>query len=201
MPAYPPQTGFQPAMPMGVGNEYYGVPHLPPEEQQYSRAYDQIENYGSIIKDLTDTEEMLLKWELQLTGKTFDEKGNIVDDERNKPRIKDIQVAKELIALVRSIANQNTHFSGFEDKDVYHSLDALNYSLNRWMMFQGDKIPRLYRQKLSLEAMNICKASLMKANKALILQWSKGNIKEGTTTNYNPNGKKSMFSWLFPGNK
>ena len=186
--------------------QYYLPPEAlqPPQqdpyvEPQYDRDFDQVERYGSIIKDLTDTEKYLEEYELRLIGKTRDKDGKVIVDPLSKAIIKDEQSARDFIELIRSVANQNTHYSGFDEKDVITSLMALNHTINRWMMFQHEKIPRLYRQKLAIEAMNIAKASLLKANKALILQWSKGNIKEGQNFNYNPNQEKQgMFSWLFP---
>lgn len=181
--------------------ENYGMPPVgaPPVAPRYEENTDLVDSpRGSIIKDLTDTEAMLLNYELSLCGLMINEEGKIVKNPEIDPRITDRRVAKEFVDTIRSIANQNTHFSGFEDKDVGNSLMALNYTINRWMMFQSGKIPRLYRQKLSLEAMNLTKASLMKARKALILQWSKGTIREGRTEHYSPNEKKGMFDWLMP---
>ena len=189
---------MQPQYPQDINYYQPGIPqNAPPEYQNI----DQIESYGSIIKDLTDTDKLLEDYELRLLGKKKED-NRIVKDHTVTPRIKDEQTAKDFIEIIRSIANQNTHFSGFEEAEIYKSLMALNYTMNRWMMFQREKIPRLYRQKISLEAMNIAKASLMKANKGLILQWSKGNIKEGQNINYNPNERKrGMLDFIFPPRK
>ena len=64
---------------------YYEGPEGYPQQQElpyeYERGYDQIENYGSIIKDLTETEQMLIAYELRLTGKRINDKKEIVKDE------------------------------------------------------------------------------------------------------------------------
>lgn len=166
--------------------------YMPPPE--YDRNFDQIDQYGSIIKDLTAVDELLNRYELRLLGKKENDMGEVVTDENLKPMITDEQAAKEFVEMIRSVANQNTHFTGFEQGDILNSLNALNYTMNRWLMFQGEKIPKMYRQKLSLEAMNIAKASLHKAKRHLILSWSKGNIKEGQQVNYNPNQKPGFLS-------
>lgn len=187
--------------PYGIQPQYYDEPQVIPQEipPEYERGFDQIENYGSIIKDLTDTEKLLFDYELRLTGKKLNDKGEVIRDKTLNPLINDEQTAKEFVEIIRSVANQNTHFSGYDDNDVYNGLQALNYTVNRWLMIQKNKVPIHYRQKISLEAMNICKASLKKANKALILQWSKGNIKEGRNVNYNQGQqKRGLFDWFMP---
>ena len=177
-------------MPVDVGGYQQ---ELPP---QMDRDFDEIENYGSIIKDLTDTEKFLQKYELRLVGKKLDDNGNAVDDVGIKPRVKDERIAREFVEMIRSVANQNTHFSGFEKEDIYNSLNSLNYTMNRWLMFQGENIPLRYRGKLSMEAMNIAKASLHKANKALLLKWSKGSITEGQQITAHPSEKRNFLDFF-----
>jgi len=176
-----------------IGN--YAPNELPP---QYSKDFDQIESYGSIIKELTDTEKLLDNYELSLTGKKKDENGKIVKDKKLTPIIYNDQTAKEFVDMIRCVANQNTHFSDFEEKDIYNALNAMNYTMNRWMMFQGTKIPIRHRQKLSFEAMNIAKASLHKAKKFRILQWSKGQITHSEGQNYGNKQKKGFMDFVFP---
>ena len=185
--------------------EYQEVPRMPmynvPQQMQppaVDKDFDQIESYGSIIKDLTDTEKFLLAYELRLVGKMMVE-GNEVTDTSIKPVIKDREIAKYLVDMIRSVANQNTHFSGFESADVDNTLRAFNYTINRWLMLQGKKVPLRYRQKLSLEAMNICKASLHKALKHIILTWSKGNIREAQqlTTQPQQESKGGLLNFVF----
>lgn len=178
--------GYQPLdYPMPYGGE-----QIPP---QYDRDFDQIESYGSIIKDLTDTEELLKNYELRLIGKKEDDDGKIVDDK--EPIIKNPDRAKEFVDMIRSVANQNTHFTWFDKNDILNTLNAFNYTMNRWLMFQADAIPLRYRGKLSHEAMNIAKASLHKAKDRTLLGWSKGSIKEGQQT-IRGQEKKGGFSIL-----
>jgi hypothetical protein len=163
---------------------------LPP---QYDRDFDQIESYGSIIKDLTDTNELLDRYELRLIGKKLNEEGDIVKDK--EPIIKNPDKAKEFVDMIRSVANQNTHFTWFDKGDILNTLNAFNYTVNRWLMFQGEDIPLRYRGKLSHESMNIIKASLHKAKDRTLLGWSKGSIKEGQQITQNPQ-KKGGFNIL-----
>jgi len=181
------QDPYQPAA--------YAPGELPPE---YVRDPDLTDRFGSIIKDLTDTEMFLREYELRLMGKKENERGDIVDDGNVVPIIKSEKTAREFVDMIRSVANQNTHFTGFESGDVYNSLNALNYTMNRWLMFQAGNVPLRYRQKLSLEAMNIAKASLHKAKKHLILTWSKGNIREGQQITHSDGEKKGFMNFLFP---
>ncbi len=178
----------------------YGVEQpqqLPP---QYDRDFDQIESYGSIIKDLTDTEAFLKAYELRLVGKTENDNGELIKEEGVTPMIKNDQTAKEFVDMIRSIANQNTHFTWFNKDDILNSLNAMNYTMNRWLMFQRSTIPLRYRQKLAFEAMNIAKASLHKAKDRTLLGWSKGNIKEGQQITQGGGGmqpKRGIMDMLF----
>lgn len=166
-------------------------PGLPPD---FDRDYDQVERYGSIIKDLTDTEKLLKDYELRLMGMKLDDNDEIVKDTSIEPRIKDIQTAKDFVEAIRSVANQNTHFTGYKENDILNSLNVFNYTMTRWMMFQGENIPLRYRQKMCMEAMNIIKASLHKAKNALIAKWSKGSISEEQhVSNNNQGGGTGMF--------
>jgi len=177
-------NGYQPiASPMP-----YGEQQLPP---QYDKDFDQIESYGSIIKDLTDTEELLRKYELRLIGKKENEEGDIEDDK--EPIIKNPDKAKEFVDMIRSVANQNTHFTWFDKNDILNTLNAFNYTMNRWLMFQAEDIPLRYRGKLSHEAMNLAKASLHKSKDSVMLKWSKGSISEGQQISRQPE-KKSGFN-------
>lgn len=192
--------GYQP---VDMGQQYQQ--QLPPEQPfqenyKYDKDYDQIENYGSIIKDLTDTADLLKDYELRLLGLKIDEEGNEISNPNIKPLIHNRQTASNFVDMIRSIANQNTHFTGFEEVDINNSLNALNYTINRWMMFQGENIPLRHRQKLSFEAMNIAKASLHKAKKALMAKWSKGQIHEGQNITQGPK-KKGILDYVFPGSR
>lgn len=194
---YPAQPQYQEVDVAPYGYEQ-GQPL--PQPAQYDRDFDQIESYGSIIKEITDTEAFLKAYELRLVGKVEDDSGNMVRDKSITPMINNDQTAKEFVDMIRSIANQNTHFTWFNNADILNSLNAMNYTMNRWLMFQRDIIPLRYRQKLAFEAMNIAKASLHKAKDRTLLGWSKGNIKEGQQITQGGGGmqqKRGLMDMLF----
>ena len=172
-----------------------GVPPMP-HQYYYDRNTDMVEQYGSIIKDLTDTEQFLYQYELRLCGLKIDDNGREVPDDKLKTLIKNRQTAKDFVEMIRSIANQNTHFTGFKERDINNALNSLNYTMNRWLMFQGETIPLRYREKLSMEAMNIAKASLHKALGALMAKWSKGQIQEGQQIVQKPQEKGGLFGFF-----
>jgi hypothetical protein len=158
---------------------------------------DNIEAYGSIIKDLTDTEKLLEKFRLEVLGYELQLDGKA-------KRVRDINIDEDamydFINIVKSVVNQNTHFSRYEDGTVQNSLKAANYYINRHLMMQGSKIPLRYRAKISYEAMNLIQASLYKAHKGNILIWTKGTFGEQSSYQ-NTNEKKGGLTWLLPWKK
>jgi len=159
------------------------VDNIPYEEKYKTTSDDLIQTYGGIIKDLTDTEGLLKNYELKLQGKVLNTRTNKIE-EIDGLSIK-IQRGKaiEFVDMLRSIVNQNTHFSNFNEAIIYNLLASANYSINRWLMFQGTSIPLRYRPKISFEAMNMIIASLFKSNNGTILDWTKGTFDEREHSN------------------
>jgi len=168
-----------------------------PPMQQYPQ--DQIEQYGSIIKDLTDTEKLLDQLRMTILGL------QMVDGKEVKTR-KEVRIDEdavhEFLNLVRGVVNQNTHFSRYDDATVESILKALNYHTNRFLMLQGARIPIRYRANIATQAMALCTGSLYKAKEGNILRWTKGSFMESKTANDSfASEKKGFLSFLFPGKK
>lgn len=158
---------------------------------------DQIASYGSIIKDLMDTNKDMEDFELRLLAKERNDDGKIMSIKGLEP-IMDESTAKDFINKIKSVVNKNTHFSKFNEKTVTNVLMLMNYDLNRYLMFQGKRVPLRHRIGVSIEAMNMINASLHKAMEGAILRWSKGQINEGINTSYQPPQRKGIFQYLFP---
>jgi hypothetical protein len=154
-----------------------GMPMQPPKPS--AETIDQIDSYGAIIKDLTEAEKLLDKFELSLKNKIRNPDGKLVDKYADyKARITDQRVIQEFVDYVRSYANQNTHFSKYEYDQVSRILNMANYDLTKYMMLQGEKVPMSIRKKIIAEAMAIICASLHKANEGTTLRWSKGTFSD-----------------------
>jgi len=163
-----------------TNQQYNQAPQQIPQgnAQEYGQQ-DTIQNYGSIIKDLTETDEMLNMYELKLRGKKKDASGNIIEDTCGEQRMKTDRAARDFVDLLRSIVNRHNDFSYYDAKTAYALLGHLNYTICRWLMFQGEEVPLRYRFKISTEAMNMANASVFKAVDGKMLHWTKGTFSEG----------------------
>jgi hypothetical protein len=177
-------------------SQEYIIPQQQPQFRppRYEPDFDKIDEYGGIIKDLTDTDKLLHALELRLLGKKEELDGTIVDVRKTGIHQDSVH---EYINLLRSIVNQNTHFTNFKEDRVINTLKAANYYINRWLMLQGDKFPRRLRASISFESMNLIQSSLFKANDATILKWTKGSFKEGISMNPDSQGREGgFFNWI-----
>lgn len=179
----------------------YNIPREPLDDRE--RYLDEPEygenllrEYGSIIKDLTDTDDMLLKFELRLLGKGENKDGEIITI--RKPYMT-AEKARDLIDQIRSIVNQNTHFTKFDKHNVEAILTIAASEIPRWLMRQGNDVPRKHRSTINFIAFNLIIESLYKANDGTILRWTKGSFREGIMQNER-NKKSGWFDWL-PGRK
>lgn len=170
--------------------------------QDYSQRYmqtpdDMIESYGGVIKDLTDTEKLLIDYEYKLQGMRKDTAtGKYVDIPGLATRMSKAK-SIEFVDMLRSIVNQNTHFSNFEERIITNILRSANYSINRWLMFQGEAIPLRYRPKISFEAMNLIIASLYKSNRGTILDWTKGSFRVAEDNRDNEPKSNMFMPWTW----
>jgi len=152
---------------------------------------DMIETYGGVIKDLTDTNDFLDRLELKLQGKKIVNQKVI---ERATGYKLEESEATEFVDMIRSIVNQNTHFSNLPDKVVNNMIMSANNTIVRYMMLKGSKIPLRYRNKIGFEAMNLICTSLHKGNNGTILTWTKGSFSENAPMN-NKESKGGIFPW------
>lgn len=196
--------------------------YLPPVEQGYGRQQqpfqqqrqqeplsrrsdiepenDAIDTYGSIIKDLTDTDKIMEAFELRLRGKKKALNGQIVDDPSGTAYIKDDKAARDFVNIVRSIVNRHTDFSFYDEKEAYGVIDGASTIIPEWLMMAGETVPKDYRIKIGFEAMSYIKASCHKAMNGRMLTWTKGAISEqNSLTPQQP--KKSIWDWITPGRK
>ena len=155
---------------------------------------DQIESYGGIIRDLTDVKKLIDEFELKLQGKKLE--GNKIVEVKDPVYKLSEFTATQLGSLLRSIANQNTHFTLFEPANVRNTLVNFNYTINLLMLRQGDKIPLGVRQKISFEMICIAQASLQKAASATILKWTKGSFNEGVNRSDVPLVRRSWTDYI-----
>lgn len=153
--------------------------------------------YGSIIKDLTDTEKILMEFELRLRGKKM-ENGKIVFDPNMESYIKTDRAAATFMDIVRSAVNRHNDFSFYEKNEINPIIFGANYTICRWLMLQGEDVPTRYRAKISFEAMYLINASLHKALNGRILTWTKGSFSEGRNITDNGNDKKSIWDYIIP---
>ena len=154
---------------------------------------DMIETYGGVIKELTDTDKLLSYFELRLQGKFIGEGGEIKDRVGAKFKL-DESTAIELVDMIRSIVNQNTHFSKIPKKVVPCIIMSANITITRFMMLKAEEIPLRYRNKIAFECMNLITASLYKSHEGTILSWTKGSFAEGAPKG-NSNKGFSIFPW------
>lgn len=177
-------------------------------EEYLSQDYESrnvMQEYGSIIKELTDTEKIVKDFELRLRGKRIDEEGKIVKLDDTESYIKSDRAARDFIDIIRSLVNRHNDFSYYEENDAYAIIQGANYTITRWLMLQGDEVPLRYRFKISFEAMSLISASMHKAMKGRMLVWTKGSFKEGmnhSDNNQQQQGKGFMeMMWPFPRRK
>lgn len=169
-----------------------------PQDYEY---INNVEQYGSIIKDLTDTEKILDEFELRLLGKKRDESGKILDDEYRDVMIQKHRVAREFVDILRSVVNRHNDFSYYEENEGFAIINGANTTLNRWLMLQAEDVPLRYRSKISFEAMSLISASVHKAINGRMLVWTKGTFNEGRNFSEQPNQKKSVMDYIFPWGK
>jgi len=165
-----------------------------PSRQHYSNSQmDMVETYGGVIKELTDVDALLEHFELRLQGKYFED-GEVKDRKDAKFKLSE-SVAIEIVDMIRSIVNQNTHFSKIPKNVVPSLIMSANVALTRFLMLKGKEVPIRYRNKVAFEAMNLIVASLYKSHEGTILTWTKGSFAE-KQPNMNQNNKGfSIFPW------
>lgn len=160
---------------------------------------DATEQYGSIIKDLTDTEKILLDFELSIQGKTINEEGKIIKLPNITPYIQNENTAREFVDLVRSFVNRHNDFSFYSEAEINDYVQGANVIISRWLMFQSSEVPLRYRQKIAFQGMALINASLHKANGGKMLVWTKGTFREGLNISADPQQKKrGLLSYVFP---
>lgn len=160
---------------------------------------DATEQYGSIIKDLTDTEKILLDFELSIQGKYIDNEGNITKRPNVTPYIENENTAREFVDLVRSFVNRHNDFSYYSENEINDYIQGANVIISRWLMFQSSEVPLRYRQKIAFQGMALINASLHKANGGKMLVWTKGTFREGLNISADPQQKKrGLLSYVFP---
>jgi len=195
-PQQPPQ--YQPQVDPGY-LDLQRMDYPPDQFNKNYETYDGIEAYGSIIKDLTDTKDMLDLWELTLQGKKKLDSGAVVDDPLMTAYIKKPQAARDFVDIVRSVVNRHNDFSYISEKQAANLIYGANYNINRWLMLQSDDVPLRYRSKISFEAMARINSSVYKAVDGKMLTWTKGSFQEGRQVNERPEeSKKSLMSYIIP---
>jgi len=154
---------------------------------------DLSEQYGSIIKDLTDTDLILETFELRLMGRFKDKDGKIKPIKGVEPYIKNESAAKEFADMVRGFVNRHNDFSYYNDVEINDYMMGSITVINRWLMLQGSDVPLRYREKISFQALCLINASLHKANGGKMLVWTKGTFREGLNISADPRQKKGNF--------
>lgn len=158
------------------------------------------EKYGSIIKDLTDTDLILKRFEARLRGKIVKDNGDIVIDPSQIAYVRTDQAARDFVDIIRSIVNRHNDFSFYTENEAYAIVEGAAATINRWLMLQGADIPTRYRAKIAFEGMALISASLHKAMNGRILVWTKGTFKEGMNITQSPQ-KKSVWDYIIPWRK
>lgn len=158
--------------------------------QDYLETVDQ---YGSIIKDLTDTDKILDEFELRLRAKKRNATGEIEEIKDAESYIQTDQAARDYVNLLRSIVNRHNDFSFYEMPEGYSLITGANYQINRWLLLQGKDIPTRYRCKISFEGMALISASIHKAMEGRMLRWTKGTFGENRNFIDNPGQQKQGF--------
>ncbi len=160
-------------------------------DPRYGRSVDQMDQYGSIIKDLTDTHSLLEQMRLDILGrKMVDGKEMQVKSRKNSI---DPAAAYEFVRLIKAIVNQNTHFSRFDGQTIQQILKAVNYHSNRFLMLQGGRVPLRYRANMATEAMLLVTGSVYKASDGTILRWTKGSFADNRQLTEGPQAKSRGF--------
>lgn len=186
----------QPQPPQG----YYQGMEQPLPQADYTQEYvpqDLVEGYGSIIRDLTDSEKLIEDFKMQLLGLRKRDDGKIV---RTRKTMVDADTATEITNLMKGIINQNTHFSSFDENRAINTLSALNYHLNRYLLQCGERIPLRMRANIATQAMALAQGSTFKANDGTILRWSKGGFSD-TPQQRSGGGGFNPLNWILPGRK
>ena len=164
-----------------------------PQDNRRQEYLETVNDYGSIIKDLTETDILLETFELRLRGKTKNDKGEVTTIPGAECYIKTDQAARDYVNLIRSVVNRHNDFSYYEASEGYSLIAGANYQINRWLMLQGDVIPTRYRSKISFEAMALISASVHKAMEGRILRWTKGTFGENRQYNDNAQQKTGLI--------
>jgi hypothetical protein len=171
------------------------MPQFNPERRT-DYQFDMTEQYGSIIKELTDTEKLLADYELRLRGKMRDASGKIVDDNRGEPRINSDRAARDFVDIIRGVVNRHNDFSFYSENDAIAITNGANYTINRWLMLQAAEVPLRYRSKISFEAMALIFASVHKATEGKILKWTKGAFSEDMNRQGDARQKHSVMDYI-----
>jgi len=169
--------------------------------QMYAPSRDLIKEYGSIIKDLTDTDKLMEAFELRLRAKVKDENGKIVEDKNGIAYVKTDKAAREFVDFMRSVVNRHTDFSYYDSKDSEAIVKGFAQEMAWWLAARGKDIPLHYRGKILIEAGAYMFASLRKAENGTMLKWSKGAISESSAFNQRPEKPKGMLDYLMPWRK
>lgn len=184
---------------MDQQNQFPTQPPMQDQMMPYSPRQDLVDTYGSIIKDLTDTDKLLDEFELRLRGKVRTEQGKVVDDPAGTAYIKTDRAARDFVNIVKSIVNRHTDFSFYEVKEGYALIDGACKLIPEWLMYQGGDVPKGYRVKIGFEALSLIKASVHKAINGRMLTWTKGAINEQASFNSRPETeKKGLMDFILP---
>lgn len=192
--------GQPPILNQPIINQMPQQHYEPPLEQEIEPERDAIDTYGSIIKDLTDTDKIMEDFELRLRGKKKSISGEIVDDPKARVYIKTDEAARDFVNIVKSIVNRHTDFSYYEEKEAYSIIEGAAVVIPEWLMNQGEIVPKGYRQKIGFEAMSYIKASCHKALNGRMLTWTKGAITEQNQLQPKPE-KRSIWDFVMPGKR
>lgn len=182
--------------PQYIVNQPYSEPmqsHMP---QPLYEPKDVIEQYGSVVKEIFDTEKLLRAYYASLRGRKIDEQEKEVLDEDAEVYIKTERAAKEFIQLVKSKVNKHIDFSYFTENEANDRIIGSIKEINRWLMLQGEEVPLRYRSKIAAEAMALIDASYHKSTNGRMLLWTKSTIslQEGLNITHNPEQHKG--GWL-----
>jgi len=138
---------------------------------------DMAREYGAIVKDLTDPEELLHRFELRLRGRKIDKEGKEVQDPLRTQILPD-DIAAQFVDFIRSTVNLNTHYTAYTEDEIRDILVGNAQVIIWWQVMQAEKFPLYVRLKLLFEALNLISSSLHKAGDSTILKWSKGSFQD-----------------------
>jgi hypothetical protein len=193
------EQGYDEVIPPPPGMNRSNNPGLIENEYGDYQFRDATEQYGSIIKDLTDTDKILMDFELSIQGKFINEEGKIMSRPNIVPYIPNENTAREFVDLVRSFVNRHNDFSYYSENEINDYIQGANVIISRWLMFQSSEVPLRYRQKIAFQGMALINASLHKASGGKMLVWTKGTFREGLNISADPQQKKrGLLSYVFP---